>query len=287
MATLLVRVRDAARRPLDDPMDVHLVTSSSDRTVSIASSVAGNATVRFKDLIDGQPYVVKVFPLRHRPVAQFAIPGSDDDPPVVQMYTPLHPERVRSVVFPEYPALIPELRHVLERSTVEGVAGQGQALYGALNDTQKAGLFNLFAKMSSLGFGEARTIWSFVDRLTRVRADRLFADVDPALRDLVKGAVAANRFREVSGSLHTPPPGFLPAGSFKTEEQFGNLQLTFFVSSAAPLTFKVDADIDDAAGLGHAFQVLRNWVTSGTTHPYDIHQILVFRQEVALPYELA
>jgi len=91
----------------------------------------------------------------------------------------------------------------------------------------------------------------------------------------------------VSGSLHTPPPGFGHAGSFKTEEQYGNLQLTFFASLAAPLTFKVDADIDDAKGLGHAFQVLRNWVTQGTTHPYDIHEILVFRQEVTLPYQLA
>ena len=50
---------------------------------------------------------------------------------------------------------------------------------------------------------------------------------------------------------------------------------------------EVDADIDNAAGIGHVFQVLRNWITHGTTHPYDIHQILVFRQEVVLPYDLA
>jgi len=287
MGTLLVRVRDARRRPLDDQMDVQLVMASSDRTVSIASSVAGNATVRFTDLIDGQPYIVKVFPLRHRPVAQFAIPGSDDDPPVVVLHAPLHPERVRRVIFPAYAALAPELHRVLEESTVEGIDGRGEALYAALIDTQKAGLFNLFAKMSGFGFGEDKTVWTFVDRLFRIRADRVFADVNPALRDLVKGAVAANRFNEAPGKLHTPPLGFALAGSFKTEEQFGNLQLTFFASLELPLTFKLDADIDNAAGLGHAFQVLRNWVTSGTTHPYDIHEILVYRQEVTLPYELA
>jgi len=59
------------------------------------------------------------------------------------------------------------------------------------------------------------------------------------------------------------------------------------VTTSAPLSFKVDADIDDAAGLGHAFQVIRNFVTKGVTHPYDIHEILVFRQEVTLPYQLA
>ena len=61
----------------------------------------------------------------------------------------------------------------------------------------------------------------------------------------------------------------------------------FFASETAPIAFKVDADIDDAAGLGHAFQVLRNFVTDGTTHPYDIHQILTFRQEVTPLYDLA
>ena len=95
----------------------------------------------------------------------------------------------------------PELRRVLACSRVEGVNGQGEALYAALTNLQKAGLFNLFAKMSSFGFDEQRTIWSFVDSVFRVRADRVFVDVEPALRDLVKGAVATDRFREVSGTL--------------------------------------------------------------------------------------
>jgi len=99
--------------------------------------------------------------------------------------------------------------------------------------------------------------------------------------------VAADRVREVSGKLHAPPPGFAGAGSYKTADRYGNLQLSFFASESSPIAFKVDSDIDDAAGLGHTFQVLRNWVTQGVTHPYDIHQILVFRQEVVLPYDLA
>jgi hypothetical protein len=77
------------------------------------------------------------------------------------------------------------------------------------------------------------------------------------------------------------------AGSFKSGERHGNLQLTFFSTLQQPQAFKVDCDIDDAAGLGHPFQVLRNFVTQGTTHPYDIHQILVFRQDAMLPYDLA
>jgi hypothetical protein len=141
--------------------------------------------------------------------------------------------------------------------------------------------------MDGFGFDEGHTVWSAVQRVFRIRPDRVFADVDVTLRDRIKGEVAAERFREVSGKLHRPPPGFEAAGSFKTHERYGNLQLTFFASLAAPMAFKVDADIDDAAGLGHTFQVLRNFITDGTTHPYDIHQILTFRQEIAPLYDLA
>lgn len=287
MGAIVVRVGNALRQPLDDQMDVSVVSVRTDSTMAVASNVAGQAPVRFEKLAEGQPYIVKVFPMRHRPVAQFAFAGPEENPRQVQIYCPLHPERVRAATFPEYGTVATELKRVLECSRVEGVDGQGEALYAGLAPLQKAGLFNLFGKMNSFGFDEQRTIWTFVDGVFRVRADRVFADVQPALRDLVKGAVASERFRKVPSKLHTPPLGFAHAGSFKTHEQYGNLQLTFFASAAPPLTFKVDADIDDAAGLGHTFQVIRNFVTHGTTHPYDIHQILAFRQEVILPYDLA
>lgn len=285
MSALIVRVCNALQQPLNDEIDLKVVRTRTDAMVRAVSRVPGDRAVRVEGLSAGEPYLIKVYPTRHRPVGQFVIPRAPET--TVQLYAPLDPERVTAVHFPAYADVPPDLRVVLEQSTVEGLAGSGEAVYAGLTDMQRAGLFNLFAKMSSVGFDEARTIWSSVERIYRVRPDRLFVDVDPALRDLVKSAVAGERFVQVSGRLHTPPPGFVDAGSFKTTERYGNLQLSFFASIDAPLAFKVDADIDDAAGLGHAFQVLRNWVTRGTTHPYDIHQILVFRQEVALPYDLA
>jgi hypothetical protein len=287
MGAVFVRVGDAARKPLDDVMDIQVVSTRTDTVVASVPDVRGTRSVKVTGLNEREPYLIKVFPMRHRPVAQFTFAGTDAEPASVQLYAPLHPQRVRSATFPAYADTHLDLRRVLESSTVEGVEGQGHALYDGLSDVQKAGLLNLFTKMSAFGFDDRRSVWAFVDRLFRVRADRLFADVQPALRDLVKSGVAAERFREVSGSLHTPPPGYAAAGSFKTPEHYGNMQLTFFSSVEAPLAFKVDADIDDAAGLGHVFQVIRNSLTQGTTHPYDIHQILVFRQEAMLPYALA
>jgi hypothetical protein len=286
MSALTIRVRNAYRQPLTDLMDIHVVSTRTDATVARLSRVSGDRDIKIEGLRSGEAHLVKVFPTRHRPVGYVAMPLEGQDK-VVEVFVPLDPERVNAVTFPPYGKVPAALRQVLERSSIEGTTGTGEAAFAGLTDLQRGGLFNLFTKMSAFGFDETRSVWSFVDRIYRVRPDRIFVDVQPALRDLVKGAVTAERMREVSGKLHAPPPGFAGAGSFKTAERYGNLQLSFFSSASAPISFKVDSDIDDAAGLGHTFQVLRNWITNGVTHPYDIHQILVFRQEAELPYELA
>ena len=68
MGAILVRVGNAMRQPLDDQMDVSVVSARTDTTVAMASNVSGQAAVRFERLTEGQPYVIKVFPMRHRPV---------------------------------------------------------------------------------------------------------------------------------------------------------------------------------------------------------------------------
>jgi hypothetical protein len=101
--------------------------------------------------------------------------------------------------------------------------------------------------------------------------------VPKELRSETKNSVAEGLFDKVSGSLHHPPPGFVSAESFKTSDKYGNLQLTFFTNGEA---FKADIDIDDAGGLEHVFQVLRNKLSGNPTHPYNIHDILVAYQHL-------
>ena len=287
MGKLRVRLRNAKRERLIDAVDLHILSMRANTLVASVQLSRGTSQA-VVDILNGQPYIVKAFPSRHRAVGQHVLMPVAGDA-VVELFCPIDPERVHDVSFPDYVDLPAELRRVLDSSVLEGSTDEsrGQFLYGSLTLVQRAGLLNLFAKMDAFGFDEAHTVWSAVQRVFRIRPDRVFADVDVTLRDRVKGEVAAQRFREVSGKLHRPPPGFEPAGSFKTHERYGNLQLSFFASLEAPLAFRIDADIDDAAGLGHTFQVLRNFITDGTTHPYDIHQILTFRQEVAPLYDLA
>jgi hypothetical protein len=84
-------------------------------------------------------------------------------------------------------------------------------------------------------------------------------------------------FHEADDSLHHPPVGFERAGSFKTDDRYGNLQVSFFAKNDQ---WRADIDIDDASGLGHVFQVMRNFLTGRPTHPFDIHQILLLHQRL-------
>lgn len=163
----------------------------------------------------------------------------------------------------------------------------GERRWLALTPEQQAGLLNLFAKMSSIELLDETTVWSHVLELDHVEQDRVYVLVKPTLAPKAR---ATHRFKEADSSLHKPPAGFRAAGSVKTEERYGNLQLTFFTNDSDVM---VDADVDEAAGLEHGEQVLRNWIYGGVrkalggvvddlpegkTHPYDVHQILVFHQ---------
>jgi hypothetical protein len=286
MSDLLIRLRDVGGKPLDGLADVMVSSPQSNQVVAVKKDVKGTQTVKVTGLTPLTPYLVRVFPVRHRPVGQFVrAPGSGSE--TVQFFLPVDPERVTAVTFPAYAELDGRTQNILHGSALEVPAGVGgQALYDVLPDVAKAGLLNLVAKMGRTALPGGSTVLDHVVSLYRLRGDRLFADVTIGLRDLVLSAVGDGVFRLVSGSLHTPPPDFQAAGSFKTLDPYGNLQVTFFSSVSAPLRFKADVDIDDAGGIAHIFQVLAHSVTGAETHPYDIHEILVFHQLLDPGYRL-
>lgn len=197
----------------------------------------------------------------------------------VRLSFPVDPDKVVRVNFPRYTALASDLKRLLENSAnVLGYVGKsGRELYEALDDHRRAGLLNLAAKCAATVYSNGRTVLSYVQNLNELRGDRFFAVVPKELREETKHGTDAGRFRAVSGSLHHPPPNFSSAGSFKTHDRYGNLQLTFFMRGDDCVA---DLDIDDAAGFEHVFQVLRNRFSGKPTHPYNIHQILVGFQQL-------
>jgi hypothetical protein len=197
---------------------------------------------------------------------------------------PIDPGKVKKVNFPAYTKLAAELRTMLESSdkvlSFEGKTGS--TLYGALDDIRKAGMLNIVAKTGATPLTNGRNVLSYIQKLNEVRGDRFFAVVPKELREETKNSVSEGLFHPADQSLHHPPEGFSPAGSFKTPDHYGNLQLTFFMNGD---DWVADIDIDDAAGLEHVFQVVRNKLSGQPTHPYNIHEILVGHQHIDPGYK--
>src|SRR5258707_2829207 len=105
--------------------------------------------------------------------------------------------------------------------------------------------------------------------------DRVFAKIDASL---VEESAVSKDFHSADFSLHREIPPYKLFASFKTHDHEGNLQLTFSRNGTTGDDYLVDMDIDEAQGIGHIFEVLKNLVTGGLTNPYDVREILAADQ---------
>ena len=264
---------------LDQSVDILLRHQQlSDRR--IVRGVRSSSRILIRDL-HGAPqglYRIEVDPPAYLPIAQFVNLGASGLTDLKLVF-PVDTRKIDRVEFPAFQDLSDPIQQLLKRSqTVLGFEGtSGSALFGALDEIRKAGLLNIAAKAQSALLSNGKTVFPYVQQLLEVRGDRFFARVPKELREETKNSIDAGLFRAVDGSLHHPPSGYTSAGSFKTEDRYGNLQLTFFMNGSDCVA---DIDIDDAAGLEHLFQVVRNSITGRPTHPFNIHEILVFHQKI-------
>lgn len=233
------------------------------------------------------PYQISIDPPSYHHVTQF-LNVKTSGVTEKQIMFPVDASKVVSVNFPKFAGLTKEMRTVLANSSnVLGFENKtGSELYDAVSvdNIKLAGLLNIACKTTATVFADGANVLSLVKELRQVRGDRFFAMVDRLLREETVNSLSSGLFHRVSGSLHKVPPdfvGFVPADSFKTNDRYGNLQLTFFQKGDE---FVADIDIDDAAGIEHVFQVLHNHFTGEPTHPYNIHEILIAHQHLDPKY---
>lgn len=223
-------------------------------------------------------YKIDIDPPSYQYVSQFINLKASGITPLSLTF-PIDPGKVTKVNFQAYPKLADDLRTLLENSdkvfSFEGK--KGKDLYDSLDDIRKAGLLNIAVKTGATPLSNGRPVLSYIEKLNEIRGDRFFCVVPKELREETKNSVAEGLFHPADQSLHHPPEGFAAAGSFKTPDHYGNLQLTFFMNGDDCVA---DVDIDDAGGLEHIFQVLRNKLSGRPTHPYNIHEILVAHQKL-------
>jgi hypothetical protein len=274
---------DVAGRPLADTVDIRLRHQVLREEIRVDGQ-DGRKVIALAGLRTEPQglYVLEVTPRCYWPVSRFVtIPASGALRERVTL--PIRPQRARAI-HPAFDELDERVRGVLARSqNVRGHEGlSGAALYTALSAEATAGLLNIAKKTLTVPFVNGDDLLNHVTVL-EIRDDRCFVDVPLSVKDQIVAMVKTELFNAVDGSLHAPPDLFVPAGSFKTPDAFGNLQMTFFTCDYRCVA---DIDIDDAAGLGHVFQVIRNHLSGRPTHPYNIHQILMKHQHLHPGYDL-
>lgn len=279
---LRLELMDVYGKPLKEKVDIILRHQILSETVKVSENASSKIEITG---LRGAPqglYRIEVDPPSYQYVSQFINLKASGVTPL-KITFPIDPAKIRKVDFPGYTSLPADLTRLLENSdkvlSFEGK--KGQDLYDALDDIRKAGLLNIAAKTRVTPLTRGDTVLPLIQELREIRGDRFFAVVPKELREETKNSVAGGLFRMVSGALHHPPAGYTDAGSFKTFDHYGNLQLTFFMKGNDCVA---DIDIDDAAGIEHVFQVLHNKLSGHPTHPYNIHEIMVSYQKLDPAY---
>jgi len=277
--TLALRLLNVYGEMFNDSTDI-LLTHQRLTDRRLARNVGTANEISIPDLysVPEGLYRLQVDPLGYRPVDQFINIGSAG-PTKLEITCPVNPDKVISLQVPEFEALPSRVRTLLQASNaVLGYENKsGADLFLALDDLRKAGLLNIVAKCANTRVASGAIVLDSLQQLRECRGDRFFCEVTQQLREDVQNSVAAGLFFEASELLHHPPAGYSSAKSYKTPDRYGNLQLSFFTNGSE---WVADIDIDDAGGLEHVFQVVRNFVEDRPTHPYDIHEILVAYQKI-------
>jgi len=262
-ATLNLELTDVRDFDLNDTAFVEILPAGGS-----TATFRSTRHVQRKLILQGLPassltlYRLTVIPERYRPRSVF-ISLAPDRIAEMHLAFPVNPSQVRGINAPDYENLPYALRRIVAKS-----------FYSALGPKLKACLLNIAAKAGATMLDDGTTCLDHLCNLREIRQDRLIASASPAL---VEEVGCSRLFQPASPLLHKPPDGYQRASSYKTKDRFGNLQLTFFRNKTGGADWLADIDIDEASGLEHFFEVIRNSVR-GPTNPYDVREVLIAAQ---------
>ena len=287
-ATLQLELTNAEQDDLNDFVRIELFSASSSTHTQNNANVTRNIIVN--DIpADGAGTIYKLVltPSNHR-LVQFFVTLADGRTVSEKVPFPVDPTRVRNIQAPPFGGLDARVQTLLLQSEIPrfqapgGGFLQGSDLYQTLDSFAKlkACLLNITAKSAATPLRDGTTCLDHYESMIRMEQDRLFIRINPALMEEVENSPL---FHSVSPALHEPVPGYVITESFKTLDHYGNLQLTFQRKGTTGGDYVADVDIDDAQGIEHLFQVLRNSI-SGPTNPFDIHDILISDQQLRPGY---
>lgn len=271
--SLELTLTDLSGSPLQGAIDIHFTptanTGGDHMDVQFPANGATHFTISNLSCRPGPGtlYQVTIQADKYRPYSFFQLIHADataqshDN----EIGLAVVPNKVRGIIPPPVPAA---LQAILP----------APSFFPQLDPMRQACLLNIYAKATHTS--TSRT-FRFVSRLVELQQDRVFCEVDPALPGVLAGD---SRFVSAPSVLHAPPQGHEHWGSFKSDDAHANIQYTLF-REVATGNILADIDIDEASGIGHGFEVIRNTVTKGKTNPYQIHELLLLT-EIDPGYEL-
>ena len=277
-ATVKLKFTDVLGVPLDDRsvvVDIFSLDNSTHFRAVVPLTGQTDAIISLKDLDTGV-YRFQLIPTNYRMLQFFLRLTEGETTTRETIVFPVDPARVSDISAPAFAALDGKLRDLLTASSLPDVPLSGAGLYDALPPKRKAALLNLFTKSSNTMLGDQTSCFDHLAGMVDLAQDRLFAKADAAL---VEETMQSRGFRPVDFTLHTPKPDYHLISSFKTRDPQGNLQLTFSRKGESGADYIVDMDIDEAKGIEHAFEVIKNSV-AGPTDPYNVRDILASSQKL-------
>jgi chemotaxis protein histidine kinase CheA len=235
-------------------------------------------------------YRVEIYPTSYQPISRFVNIQSIGNVELSVTF-PIDSAKVSRVEFPLFDKLSKDDQlskdgqKLLENSrNVLGLEGiSGKILYERLDDAPKAAFLNILAKTNATRLDDGKNALHYIKEIREISGNSVVAVVSKKIIDEAGDSVRKGLLVKVPSALHQPPEGFQSQGSFRTTDRYGSLQLTIFSNGD---DYLADIDIDDEGGLGQIFQVNSSFTRRRATHPYDIHEILVFYQHLDPGYRL-
>ncbi len=262
--SLTLQLSNVLGNDLDDAVAIELTSASSSSRYRNTEQVRGSLILTGIDCAPAALYRVLVAPTRYR-ARSFFISLREGGTGVRRLAFPVLPRKVRDIQAPPYSGLPAPVQTIL-----------GEPAYRALGPLQKACLLNIAAKALATILGHGCSCLDHIEEIVYVQQDRLFARTHAALEEETSQSPL---FDQASGALHAAPSDYRYTRSFKTRDLHGNLQLTFFRRGETGDDYLVDADIDEARGIEHIFEVVRNSL-AGPTNPYDVREVLIAAQGI-------
>jgi hypothetical protein len=287
MATgsLRLRVTDLLGEPIGGMLNIDFApagNSPGGTAMEASLQIAGETDI-VVDGIQCRPgpgtlYTVRVNARNFRPYAffQLMVEQKANTPSESPIRLMVKPKRVVDIEAPAFPALDAPLRRLLDSAFLQALEPadrdlmglQGAALYDKLGPLRKACLLNIFAKASH---ASADRCFGFLRWLVTLHQDRCFCSADPGMPEFLR---RSERFKSAPATLHAPLSGYCLEDSFKSKDAHANLQVTFMRDKRTG-GLAADVDLDEASGVEHGFEVIRNAATQGRTNPYVIREFLL------------